>query len=79
MLHGRSAGNWLFCHRRWLDPRIPEERQILDSNYDGLCATFPGFATCSKADYIKILADVCEAWSSRAGEPEPSVPHLRSA
>ena len=70
LVHNSSAGNWLFCHRRWLDPRIPEELQILDRNYDGLCATFPGFASCSKANFLQILTDVCASWPTRLGNGE---------
>ena len=64
----RTAGNWLFCNRRWLDPLKREERERLESSYDKLCESFPVFARCSKAQFIQCLMDVTIAWSDRINE-----------
>jgi hypothetical protein len=60
-----TAGNWLFCNRRWLNPLDREDRQTLDHNYDKLCLVFPAFARCSKATFIHVLMDVSISWSDR--------------
>jgi hypothetical protein len=61
-----TAGNWLFCNRRWLNPVNREERRLLESNYDALCASFPVIATiCTKARFIHCVMDVFMAWSDR--------------
>ena len=54
----RSAGNWLFCNRRWLDPSHPQDRARLDAGYDALCAAFPAFAACPRAAFLARLARV---------------------
>jgi hypothetical protein len=70
-----TAGNWLFCNRRWLDPLNRDERQILESNYDGLCASFPVIATmCTKARFILCVMDVHVAWSDRIAESSRKCP-----
>jgi hypothetical protein len=63
-----TAGNWLFCNRRWLNPLDREDRQTLDHNYDKLCLVFPAFARCSKATFIHVLMDVSISWSDRIGD-----------
>ena len=62
-----TAGNWLFCNRRWLDPLKRDERERLEHNYNKLCTAFPVFARCSKAKFIQSLMDVNIAWSDRLG------------
>ena len=57
------AGNWLFSDRRWLDPRVSSEREILEANYDALCTAFPSFRACSKARFIENVGEVCAPWS----------------
>ena len=57
------AGSWLFCNRRWLDPRVSRERDILEANYATLCTTFPSFRSCSKARFIENVTEVCASWS----------------
>jgi hypothetical protein len=61
----RTAGNWLFCNRRWLDPAQAEDRAQLDRAYGALCASFPAFASCSKADFLRTLAEVAGNWANR--------------
>ena len=64
----RTAGNWLFCNRRWLNPLKRDEREKLEQNYDKLCASFPAFARCSKTMFIQFLMDVTVAWTERIAE-----------
>ena len=65
----RSAGNWLFCNRRWLDPSHPQDRARLDAGYDALCAAFPAFAACPRAAFLARLAHVSAAWSAAQHRP----------
>ena len=59
----RSAGNWLFCNRRWLDRADPADRARLDSGYDALCHSFPAFlASCPRDVFMGHLSAVSEAW-----------------
>ena len=60
-----TAGNWLFCNRRWLNPQDCDDWVTLDHNYDKLCLAFPAFARCSKATFIHVLMDVSISWSDR--------------
>ena len=73
-----TAGNWLFCNRRWLDPLKRDEREKLEHNYDKLCASFPAFARCSKNMFIQFLMDVTVAWTERIAET-PRRPAAASA
>jgi hypothetical protein len=72
------AGKRLFCNRRWLNPNDPDDRTLLEQNYDDLIAKFPAFARCSRIDFLQRLADVCTAASSerasddRAAAPSPT-------
>jgi hypothetical protein len=65
-----TAGNWLFCNRRWLNPLNREERKTLETNYETLCAAFPILAMrCPKANFIQCIMDVSITWSERIGKP----------
>ena len=59
----RSAGNWLFCNRRWLNPSFPPDRARLDAGYDALCAAFPAAAACPRSIFLTRIAHVSTAWS----------------
>ena len=59
----RVAGNWPFCNRRWLDPRVPYERSILEMNYSALCAALPSFRACPKERFIENVKDTVAPWS----------------
>jgi hypothetical protein len=63
-----TAGNWLFCNRRWLNPLNREERITLESNYEKLCTSFPVIARCSKKRFIQCVMDVSISWSDRIEE-----------
>jgi len=63
-----TAGNWLFCNRRWLNPLNREERITLESNYEKLCVAFPIIARCSKKRFIQCVMDVSISWSDRIEE-----------
>jgi hypothetical protein len=58
------AGNWLFCNRRWLNPKDPKDRMNLEYNYDALTAKFPAFARCPRFGFLQCLTEVCTAASS---------------
>ena len=58
------AGNWLFCNRRWLNPKDPKDRMNLEYNYDSLTAKFPAFARCPRYSFLQCLTEVCTAASS---------------
>ena len=62
------AGNSLFYNRRWLDPRVPDERSILEVNYSALCAAFPSFRACSKEKFLANVMEVCIPWSELTEE-----------
>ncbi len=61
----RTAGNWLFCNRRWLNPEDAEDRAHLERAYATLCASFPAFATCPRAEFFRTLAEVAGSWAHR--------------
>ena len=61
----RSAGNWLFRGRRWLDPANPEDRNALNVNYDRICIQFPEFeAACRRDKFIAALGAVAGRWAA---------------
>jgi hypothetical protein len=63
-----TAGNWLFSHRRWRDPRDSEDLEALEREYARLCSSFPRFATaCSKDRFISCIAGICASWIPRVG------------
>ncbi len=53
-----AAGYLLFQSRRWLDPRILEDRDLLIRNHDALCAAFPSFAACPRDTFLLHNANV---------------------
>ena len=63
-----SAGNWLFCNCRWLEPSDSTDRAHLEKNYDMLCQLYPEFRACSKADFLLHLSQVTAAWNQIATE-----------
>eukprot|EP00291_Cryptomonas_curvata_P009805 CAMPEP_0172183184 /NCGR_PEP_ID=MMETSP1050-20130122/18836_1 /TAXON_ID=233186 /ORGANISM="Cryptomonas curvata, Strain CCAP979/52" /LENGTH=219 /DNA_ID=CAMNT_0012856757 /DNA_START=358 /DNA_END=1014 /DNA_ORIENTATION=+ len=63
-----SAGNWLFCNRRWLEPSDSVDRANLEKNYDMLSQLYPEFSACSKADFLLHLSQVTTAWDQIATE-----------
>jgi hypothetical protein len=65
---GSTAGNWLFCNRRWLDPRDADDRSILEQEYTRLCGSFPRFAACTKKRFFEVLTDVCESWTVKTAD-----------
>ena len=68
----RSAGNWLFCNRRWLNPEDPTDRSLLEENYATLASMFPEFgAVCSKANFILKLSEVIGTWIKITWEGAP--------
>ena len=61
----RSAGNWLFRGRRWLDPADPDDRAAILSNYERLCTLFPPFGIACKLDkLIAALGTVTRRWAA---------------
>ena len=64
----RTAGNWLFCNRRWLNPIEDNDRVVLEDNYLMLCKRFPPFASCTQKHFLQCLRDVCTSWSERSSE-----------
>ena len=60
----RSAGNWLFRGRRWLDPADPKDCVTVQSNYELLCFRFPHFGTvCTMAKLMEALGSVAKRWA----------------
>jgi hypothetical protein len=76
-----SAGNLLFHSRRWLDPRNPADRALLEFNHGVLCSSFPhAFADSSVANFLYHIGTVSETWSKRlAGSPQAAVRRPRSS
>ena len=72
-LYCSTAGNWLFSHRRWLDPCKMREKIVLEQAYDHLCTTFPEFAACSRLKFLDCITAVCSSWSSRVCESNSSM------
>jgi hypothetical protein len=71
----RSAGNWLFCFRRWRDPRDSEDLEALEREYARLCSSFPRFAAaCSKDRFISCIAGICTTWSAKSRDEPPKSP-----
>lgn len=60
-----TAGNWLFCNRRWLNPADAEDRRALEQAYDTLCVKHPAFTSCTKSEFLQRLHDVCRTWNER--------------
>eukprot|EP00291_Cryptomonas_curvata_P024543 CAMPEP_0172161908 /NCGR_PEP_ID=MMETSP1050-20130122/6378_1 /TAXON_ID=233186 /ORGANISM="Cryptomonas curvata, Strain CCAP979/52" /LENGTH=111 /DNA_ID=CAMNT_0012831841 /DNA_START=248 /DNA_END=579 /DNA_ORIENTATION=+ len=63
-----SAGNWLFCNRRWLDPRDADDLCILEREYMRLCSRFPRFAACCQSRFLDVLTDVCSSWTVKTAD-----------
>jgi hypothetical protein len=68
LLGGSSAGNWLFCNRKWLNPLDLADRLQLEINYDALSGAYPEFLSCPKPIFIQHVADVAAAWTNRLKE-----------
>ena len=71
----RVAGNWLFFNRRWLDPRRKDDLELLNRNYNELCASFPPFEACSRDKFMHVLEHFCTAWTAVANparKPRPT-------
>jgi hypothetical protein len=63
-----TAGNWLFCFRRWRDPRNTEDLEVLEREYARLCSAFPRFAdACSKDRFLSCIDDICSSWLPKTG------------
>jgi hypothetical protein len=63
LLHGnRSAGNWLFQHRRWLNPTNVNDCRLLSANYDDLRAAFPVFGSCLKDTFLSTVQNFASSW-----------------
>ena len=68
----RSAGNWLFCNRRWLNPDDQDDRAVLEENYTALASMFPEFAAaCSRVDFFVHLSEVIGLWNKVTWEGAP--------
>jgi hypothetical protein len=72
----RSAGNWLFRFRRWLDPADSEDAAALIANLDCLCALFPAIssalATCGRDGFIRAIGEVVVRWGQVCGRGRDS-------
>ena len=61
-----SAGNWLFCFRRWRNPHNIEDLEALEREYVRLCSAFPRFAAaCSKERFLSCIASVYDSWAAK--------------
>ncbi len=68
-----TAGNWLFCFRRWRDPRDSEDLEALEREYASLCSAFPRFAaSCSKDRFLACIVSVCAPWFAKIRDEPPT-------
>lgn len=58
----RYCGNWLFRHRRWLDPSVFDDLQMLNRGFRRLCELFP--VPISESSFLRILSEAHGSWSA---------------
>jgi hypothetical protein len=63
--HHRAAGNWLFAHRRWINPDDPDELERLVEGHRHLCTNFPALASCSLDSFVGLVGAISRRWTER--------------
>jgi len=63
-----GAGMYLFCMRRWRDPRDPVDLEHLSQGWKELCALFPvNTANCTLDRFLQLCNKMYDGWRPNAG------------
>lgn len=62
----RVAGNWLFAHRRWLNPSNPDDHQTLVDTYHHLATLYPPFGARSLQSFLCIIGKTARSWAEHS-------------
>ena len=58
----RTAGTWLFSHRRWLNPCDHSDAVQLDLGYSLLCMAYPAFTGITKRELFDVVKKAEAQW-----------------
>jgi hypothetical protein len=70
------AGNWLFSHRRWLNPEAIDDLLALEVAHRRLAIHFPDFVICDQKTFLDIVGSIARPWAVRSMEASQFRAHI---